>query len=194
MSYMKRVRGGFCSFCVLLMIALTTMLYASQSMNAPFVQMAFADTLLFGQTELQQESFEGRTLGGMVEGQVDGVVRDASVEALIGVAEDQMGKGYARGGIGPNAFDCSGLVLYCAREALGVDLPRTSYDQASCGVDVSMKDIQRGDLLFWGSRSGAYHVGIYLGDGEYIHAAGRGKGVRVSTFDYFTPSFAKRIL
>ena len=51
-----------------------------------------------------------------------------------------------------------------------------------------------GDLLFWGSGAGAYHVGIYAGDGEYIHAStGAGRVMR-ATFDYFAPDFAKRVI
>lgn len=184
----KRIVASF----VLAAVVLTTMLYVSQSMNMPFVQMAFADTLHFGQME--QPAYEGRTLGDMVEEQLEDTAEQAKVEALVAVAQEQLGKGYARGGRGPNAFDCSGLVQYCAREALGIDLPRTSYAQSTCGTDVALEDAQRGDLLFWGSPGSAHHVGIYLGNGEYIHAAGSGKGVVVATFDYYAPTCAKRII
>lgn len=194
MTYMKNARGRFGAFCVLLTIVLTTMLYASQSANTPLVQIAFADTLRFGQTEVEQPTFEGKTLGSMVEGHVGGVMHEASVEALISVAEDQLGKGYARGGIGPNVFDCSGLVMYCAREAWGIDLPHNSVTQAAYGTEVSMDQLERGDLLFWGSRRSAYHVGIYLGNGEYIHAAGRGQGICRSSFDCYAPTFARRLI
>lgn len=51
-----------------------------------------------------------------------------------------------------------------------------------------------GDLLFWGSGSGVYHVGIYAGDGEYIHASTGGGRVMRATFDYFAPDFAKRVI
>lgn len=56
-----------------------------------------------------------------------------------------------------------------------------------------MDELQPGDLLFWGSGSGVYHVGIYVEDGTYIHAAGSGKGVRVQSMEYFHPTFAKRV-
>ena len=51
-----------------------------------------------------------------------------------------------------------------------------------------------GDLLFWGSGSGVYHVGIYAGNGEYIHASTGGGRVMRATFDYFAPDFAKRVI
>ncbi|WP_251212252.1 C40 family peptidase [Adlercreutzia murintestinalis] len=177
---------------VALVLVLTTMLYASQSLNMPFVQMAFADTLHFGQME--QPAYEGRTLGDMVESQLEGTAEQAKIEALVAVAQEQVGKGYARGGRGPDAFDCSGLVQYCAREALGMELPRTSYAQSTCGTDVALEDARRGDLLFWGSPGSSHHVGIYLGDGAYIHAAGSGKGVVVATFDYYAPTYARRVI
>lgn len=186
---MKRARTQFIASCVLLALVLTTMLYTSQWMNTPLVQFAFADTI-----SIEEDSSEGATFGGMIEGHLDGVAAEAKVEALTSVAESNLGARYVRGGRTPSGFDCSGFVQYCAKEALGIELPRTSYSQAQCGIDVPMDSLQKGDLLFWGSKRGAHHVGIYLGDGTYVHAADRAKGVCVSTFDYYKPSFAKRII
>lgn len=120
--------------------------------------------------------------------------RDAAIEALTSAALSYQGTPYSYGGTTPRGFDCSGFVLYCMREALGVEMPRTAAAQSSCGTSVPMDALERGDLLFWGSGSGVYHVGIYLEDNTYIHAAGRGKGVCIQTFDYFRPTFAKRVL
>ena len=78
--------------------------------------------------------------------------------------------------------------------ALGIDLPRTAAEQSALGKSVSMDKLKPGDLLFWGSGSGVYHVGIYAGDGEYIHASTGGGRVMRATFDYFAPSFAKRLI
>ena len=71
--------------------------------------------------------------------------------------------------------------------------PYSAAGQAALGESVSMDELQPGDLLFWGSGSGVYHVGIYVEDGTYIHAAGSGKGVRVQSMEYFHPTFAKRV-
>ena len=80
------------------------------------------------------------------------------------------------------------------RQALGIELPRTAGSQAGLGYEVAMDSLEPGDLLFWGRGSGIYHVGIYVGDGSYVHAAGSGKGVRVQTMDYFHPTFAQRVI
>ena len=91
-------------------------------------------------------------------------------------------------------FDCSGFTRWVFSHALGRELPRTAAEQSALGVGVSLDELVPGDLLFWGSGSGVYHVGIYAGDGEYIHASTGGGRVMRATFDYFAPDFAKRII
>jgi len=118
---------------------------------------------------------------------------DAS--AIVTLAEAQLGKNYVWGSTGANGFDCSGLTSYVYSKAAGVNIGRTTYDQVKQGTSVSMKDLQPGDLLFWGSASAPYHVGIYVGNNQYIHAATPGQGViKQSLSSYFYPSAAKRIL
>ncbi|WP_251197361.1 C40 family peptidase [Anaerotardibacter muris] len=119
--------------------------------------------------------------------------QQANSMLLVEQALSLKGSPYAYGGTTPRGFDCSGFTQYCFRNALGIELPRTAAAQAALGESVSMDELQPGDLLFWGSGSGVYHVGIYVEDGTYIHAAGSGKGVRVQTMDYFHPTFAKRV-
>lgn len=114
---------------------------------------------------------------------------------VITLAKAQAGKNYVWGASGPNSFDCSGLVQYVYKNAAGVNLGRTTYDQVKQGTTVSMSNLQPGDLLFWGSASAPYHVGIYLGNGKYVHAATPSQGVIVQTLSsYFYPSVAKRVL
>ncbi|MFJ6923049.1 MAG: C40 family peptidase [Lactobacillus gallinarum] len=118
---------------------------------------------------------------------------DAS--AVITLASAQLGKAYVWGGNGGNGFDCSGLTSYVYSKAVGVNLGRTTYDQVKQGSTVSMNNLQPGDLLFWGSASAPYHVGIYVGNNQYIHAATPGQGViKQSLSSYFYPSVAKRVL
>lgn len=118
---------------------------------------------------------------------------DAS--AIVTLAKAQLGKNYVWGGTGANGFDCSGLTSYVYSKAAGVNIGRTTYDQVKQGTSVSMKNLQPGDLLFWGSASAPYHVGIYVGNNQYIHAATPGQGViKQSLSSYFYPSAAKRIL
>lgn len=118
---------------------------------------------------------------------------DAS--SIIALAKAQVGKPYVWGGTTTNGFDCSGLVQYVYKNAAGVNLSRTTYSQVKQGQSVSMKNLQPGDLLFWGSASAPYHVGIYVGNNQYVHAATPGQGVIVQTLSsYFYPSVAKRVL
>lgn len=121
------------------------------------------------------------------------ITQQANAYNLVDLALSLKGSPYSYGGTTPRGFDCSGFTQYCFRNALGIELPRTAAAQASMGEKVSMDDLQPGDLLFWGSGSGIYHVGIYVHDGTYIHAAGSGKGVRVQSMEYFHPTFAKRV-
>lgn len=118
---------------------------------------------------------------------------DASV--VVTLASAQLGKAYAWGASGEDSFDCSGLTSYVYSKAAGVKLGRTTYAQVKQGTTVSMSNLQPGDLLFWGSASAPYHVGIYVGNNQYIHAATPGQGVIKQTLSsYFYPSVAKRVL
>jgi cell wall-associated NlpC family hydrolase len=96
-------------------------------------------------------------------------------DSLVSLAKKQLGKRYQLGGSTPTqGFDCSGLVKY-VMSAFKLDLPRTALDQAKEGTAVK-KDTSRllpGDLLTFGTTkmSPVSHVGIYVGDGRYIHAS-----------------------
>ncbi len=96
--------------------------------------------------------------------------------AVVKVAYAQLGKPYVYAGSGPNVFDCSGLVMYCYAQ-VGVYLPHSSYAQKNCGSPVSYADLQPGDLVFF---HGYGHVGMYVGDGTYIHAPRTGDVVRLA--------------
>ena len=96
-------------------------------------------------------------------------------------ALDFVGTPYARGGTSPHrGFDCSGLVVYVYRSALGIDLPRRVADLKRMGRPVRLRDLAPGDLLFYNTRRRPYsHVGIYVGDGRFVHAPRPGARVRV---------------
>lgn len=120
--------------------------------------------------------------------------READLRGSVAdVALGYLGVPYASGGTTPSGFDCSGLVRYCVLQACGVELPRTAAAQSTAGYGVSFDELVRGDLLFWGGYGNAWHVGIYLGDGSYVHAPAPGQTVSVDTFQYFAPSFARRL-
>jgi cell wall-associated NlpC family hydrolase len=94
-------------------------------------------------------------------------------EAVVAIARAQLGKRYRLGGSSPDGgFDCSGLVKFIA-SSLGLDLPRTAQQQASVGLEV-VRDpgfLRPGDLLTFGGRDRVTHIGIYIGDGRFIHAS-----------------------
>ncbi|EHE88238.1 C40 family peptidase [Lactobacillus delbrueckii] len=116
---------------------------------------------------------------------------------VVKLAKKQVGKRYVYGATGPNAFDCSGLTSYVYSHAIGKYISRTTYSQVYQGktVKVSTVSLKKGDLLFWGSKSSPYHVGIYVGGGQYVHAATPSQGVRKQYLSsYFWPSTAKRVI
>lgn len=121
-------------------------------------------------------------------------------QTLLSAATAQVGTSYVFGGEAPGGFDCSGLVSYAYRQA-GITIPRTADVQLSQGVIVDPRNLQPGDLVFFygtdGSSSFISHVGLYLGDGNFIHAGTKG-GVCIRSLDndYFSAHFrcARRLL
>ncbi|KHS58035.1 hypothetical protein QX51_05045 [Terrisporobacter othiniensis] len=126
----------------------------------------------------------------------------SSVNAVLNLAAKQLGKPYVWGAQGPSSFDCSGLTYYVYKNAAGVTLPRVSSDQSRYGTTVSKSNLKAGDLVFFdtsGSNNGAVsHVGIYVGNGEMIHASSsKEKIVQVSIeTSYWNNAYvrAKRVL
>lgn len=115
-------------------------------------------------------------------------------QSVVSEALTHLGVPYSYGGTTPSGFDCSGFTRWVFEHALGRELPRTAAEQAALGEGVSLDELVPGDLLFWGKGSGVYHVAIYAGDGEYVHAStGKGRVVRQG-MEYFRPTFAKRVI
>ncbi|KPC79353.1 MULTISPECIES: C40 family peptidase [Streptomyces] len=116
-----------------------------------------------------------------------------SAASVIAFAQSQVGDAYVSGGTGPNSWDCSGLVQ-AAFGSVGIDLPRVSQSQSTAGTQVSLDNLQPGDILYWGGAGSAYHVGIYVGGGEFVGAQNSSTGVVQQTLDYDPPSGAVRVL
>ncbi|MDA2806585.1 C40 family peptidase [Nocardiopsis suaedae] len=98
-----------------------------------------------------------------------------NARAALDFALAQVGKPYIYGAAGPDGYDCSGLVMR-SWGAAGVSLPRTTYGQAEAGARVSRDQLQPGDILFF---SGLGHDGLYLGNGQMVHAPRTGKNIEV---------------
>ncbi len=98
---------------------------------------------------------------------------------VVDIAKDQVGDRYRTGSAGPDAFDCSGLVAYVYKKAMGKELPHQSRSQYAKVRKISKKEARPGDLVFF-FNNGAHHVGVYIGGGKMVHAKGVGRGVGVS--------------
>jgi cell wall-associated NlpC family hydrolase len=97
----------------------------------------------------------------------------ATAQAAVAEARRHLGTPYVYGGAAPGGFDCSGLVQYCYGR-VGVSLPRTTSQQINAGTAVSQGNLQIGDLVFPSSG----HVGLYSGNGKFIHAPKTGDVVK----------------
>ncbi|MFC5594654.1 C40 family peptidase [Lysobacter niastensis] len=157
--------------------------------------MTFSDRALLLATDLNRlllpsSTTEGESLPAAEQGRIQTVMQRAL--ALLGTP-------YRWGGTDPNkGFDCSGLVGYVFRNALGIELPRVSREMAKTGELVTDKaKLAAGDLVFFGRRGRVDHVGIYVGEGRFVHAPSRGKDVQVSSLEtgYWSAKFmqARRV-
>jgi peptidoglycan DL-endopeptidase CwlO len=113
-----------------------------------------------------------------------------TVATAVAYARDQLGKPYLWGGTGPDAFDCSGLVMMAYRAA-GIDIPRTSQQQWTWGPRVKAGQVQPGDLVFFagadGTRTSPGHVGLVIGGGLMIEAYALGFPIRIAPYKDRSP-------
>ena len=101
-------------------------------------------------------------------------------QQIANFAQGFMGVPYAWGGISPGGFDCSGFVYY-VYSRYGVSLPRVADEQYEFGQRVSVTDIQPGDLVFYSTYTpGPSHVGIYIGNGQFVHASSAAEQVTIT--------------
>jgi cell wall-associated NlpC family hydrolase len=105
----------------------------------------------------------------------------ASVQDALDQAMDLLNIPYRRGGSAPETgFDCSGFVKHVFREGLGLILPRSSRELSNTGETVQKDELKPGDLVFFNTMRRAFsHVGIYLGNNQFVHAPRTGASVRV---------------
>jgi cell wall-associated NlpC family hydrolase len=114
-----------------------------------------------------------------------------AAQIAVDTALAQQGKPYVWGGAGPDSYDCSGLMQY-AYAAAGISLPHSSSMQSTLGTPVAYSDLQPGDLVFF--YTPVSHVGMYIGNGQMVHAGTSGDVVKVVELAYM-PDFnsARRI-
>ncbi len=103
-------------------------------------------------------------------------------EQIIEIALAQLGQPYVYGGSRPGGFDCSGLVHYAYSRA-GLEVPRTTGEQYRQAQRIARRNLAPGDLVFFRLRGSVSHVGLYLGDGEMVHAPSTGNNVRIEPID-----------
>lgn len=122
------------------------------------------------------------------------------VQGLIAKAKTLIGLPYRFGGTSPvSGFDCSGFMQYIFKQTAGINLPRRSEDMASSGRSVSRGDLQAGDMVFFKTHgSSISHVGMYIGNNQFIHSPRTGKSIEITSLGsgYWAKTFvtARRVL
>lgn len=151
--------------------------------------------------EIDDKAAEAKELLGRLEARAASVSRgttrttptvsvSGNAGAAVNYALAQVGDAYVYGAAGPDAFDCSGLTMMAWAQG-GVGLPHSSSAQYNMGTPVSQGDLQPGDLVFY--YSPVSHVGIYIGNGQIVHAANPSSGVEVSPVFSMPYSGARRV-
>lgn len=127
----------------------------------------------------------------------DRMFLDSPGQRAVEIAANYIGVPYVYGGKSPSGFDCSGFTGYVYSQ-LGITLPRSSSSQASYGVAVEKSDLMPGDLLFFNTRGGISHVGLYVGNGRFIHSPLPGSSVSYADLHsaYWTRTYvcARRVV
>lgn len=126
----------------------------------------------------------------------DEAPKEGRIKGMLKRGLALLGTPYRWGGSTPESgFDCSGLVGYVFRNTLGIELPRISREMANVGELISDRDaLAEGDLVFFSRKGGRVdHVGIYLGNGQFLHSPRTGKDVEVAslTSGYWSQRFLK---
>ena len=143
----------------------------------------------------------GRRKGTIIIGDGTGYTNTTGkAKELISIAKSKLGCKYVWGATGPNTFDCSGFTQWCYKK-IGINIPRVSRGQGKAGKAVSKGSLQPGDLVFFSSKGAngtIDHVGMFIGNGEFIHSPHTGDVVKISKLSgsYYTKNYvtARRYL
>ncbi|MGP7817074.1 C40 family peptidase [Niallia sp. 01092] len=113
----------------------------------------------------------------------------ASPKSITTIAKKYIGTPYKFGGMTPTGFDCSGFVGYSYQKT-GKNLPRTAADMYKKGKKVKKKSLKTGDLVFFSTyKKGASHVGIYIGDNQFIHSSSKGVKIDKLSNTYWNTNY-----
>ncbi|MFC9675390.1 NlpC/P60 family protein [Streptomyces sp. NPDC056949] len=157
-------------------------------------KLAKARRLLESLPASQREAYERASRGGVRDSVPDlsgaGVPSSGRAAAAVAAAMSAVGKPYVWGANGPSGFDCSGLMQWSYAQA-GVGLPRTSQAQRYAGRQVPLSQARPGDLVAY--RSDASHIGMYVGNGQVIHAPYPGAPVRYDPVGMMPVSSVTRV-
>ena len=158
-------------FLVVPLIAIAKASYAQESTNT------YGTTISYSRDLLHRVSTNTQT-----------VISSTSdnIASMIETGLGYLGIRYRKGGNGPESggFDCSGLVKKVFGTAMGLSLPRTAAEMAKTGDKVSKQELMPGDLVFFNTLNRAFsHVGIYLGNSQFLHSPSAGGVVRVESMD-----------
>ena len=163
------------------------------TLSVSLLSLLLATALHAAPTETGDEAGRGLTDSGLLDriGEVSTRV-EAKASALVVGALGFLGVPYRRGGnSAEGGFDCSGFVRAIYQQTAGLLLPRTASDQAAATDRIDRADLKPGDLVFFNTMRRAFsHVGIYVGNGKFIHAPRPGGEVRVE--DMGVSYWAKR--
>ncbi|ANJ48073.1 C40 family peptidase [Neisseria gonorrhoeae] len=113
--------------------------------------------------------------------------RAGNADELIGSAMGLLGIAYRYGGTSVSTgFDCSGFMQHIFKRAMGINLPRTSAEQARMGAPVARSELQPGDMVFFRTLGGSRisHVGLYIGNNRFIHAPRTGKNIEITSLSH----------
>jgi len=155
---------------------------AAMAMVAPAADAVSTQTPT-GQTSATQTSATQTSASAQTSSQQSGMTARQrytyKAQHVLNVVANQKGDPYQYGATGPNAFDCSGLMYYSFRKALGRTIPRTAEEQKRASKRIwHRRNLRPGDLVFEVSGGNAYHVGIYAGHGYFWHAPHSGSHVK----------------
>ena len=157
---------------------------AREDMDA---QIALVEQRLAELSAEERESFTSEGVTDFVPGPLPG---SGAVGSAVEAALSRQGSPYRWGAEGPGSFDCSGLMAWAYRQA-GVDLPHSSREQARMGSPVSRAQLQPGDLI--AQYSPVSHIGMYVGDGRYVHAPQGGDVVKVEEVPWERVTAMRRV-